>query len=178
MHDRLSKESLILIADAIIDREGGYVDHPNDRGGPTNFGITMKALVDWRGRSVTPEEIKLLSREEARQIMIMRYITKPGIYVLGHMPIVNKMADMSVHHGWTRAIKILQQVVEVTKDGIMGPVTRNAALNHQVNHLLTKLVKARSKRFCRIVKNDTSQAVFLEGWIARSESFLPYQDLT
>ena len=28
------------LIDALIDREGGYVDHPADRGGPTCFGIT------------------------------------------------------------------------------------------------------------------------------------------
>ena len=26
--------------DALIDREGGYVNHPADKGGPTCFGIT------------------------------------------------------------------------------------------------------------------------------------------
>ena len=28
------------LIDALIDREGGYANHPSDRGGPTNFGIT------------------------------------------------------------------------------------------------------------------------------------------
>ena len=28
------------LIEALIEREGGYVNHPNDRGGPTNYGIT------------------------------------------------------------------------------------------------------------------------------------------
>jgi hypothetical protein len=28
------------LVDALIEREGGFVDHPDDKGGPTCFGIT------------------------------------------------------------------------------------------------------------------------------------------
>ena len=37
MEDTMDIDSLI---DGLIDREGGYVDHPADKGGPTCFGIT------------------------------------------------------------------------------------------------------------------------------------------
>ena len=29
-----------VLIDELIEREGGYVNHPADRGGPTRFGIT------------------------------------------------------------------------------------------------------------------------------------------
>ena len=28
------------LVDALIEREGGYVNHPSDKGGPTCLGIT------------------------------------------------------------------------------------------------------------------------------------------
>ncbi len=37
MEEMLGVDQLV---DALIEREGGYVDHPLDRGGVTNFGIT------------------------------------------------------------------------------------------------------------------------------------------
>ena len=36
------------ILDDILRREGGYVSHPADRGGPTNFGIAAQTLGSWR----------------------------------------------------------------------------------------------------------------------------------
>lgn len=30
------------LIEEVIAREGGYSDHPADRGGPTNMGITLK----------------------------------------------------------------------------------------------------------------------------------------
>ncbi len=37
----MSADSII---DGIIEREGGYVDHEDDRGGCTNYGVTLSTL--------------------------------------------------------------------------------------------------------------------------------------
>src|SRR4051812_11797343 len=38
--ERLQQADVGGLIEALIDREGGYVDHPADKGGPTCFGIT------------------------------------------------------------------------------------------------------------------------------------------
>src|SRR5690606_13690489 len=65
------------ILDEIIRREGGYVNHPADRGGPTNFGITAQTLGSWRklGRPATAAEVQALKEPEARAIYRQQYIT-------------------------------------------------------------------------------------------------------
>ena len=35
------------LVDRVLEREGGYVNHPDDRGGPTNYGITQRVYSDW-----------------------------------------------------------------------------------------------------------------------------------
>jgi len=70
-------ESLI---DDIIRREGGFVNHPADRGGPTKYGITAKTLGNWRqlGWLATSDEVATLTESEAREIYRHRYILAPG----------------------------------------------------------------------------------------------------
>lgn len=162
----------------VVDREGGYIDHPADKGGPTNFGVTLRTLKAWRGTDVTSTDIRHLERAEAERMLMHKYVLKPGIFALGWPSVIAKVSDMSVHHGPRRAIKMLQRACGVEEDGIMGPTTCNKAdsINHQT--LVTKMVQIRTIRFVRIVKHDPTQIVFLEGWIKRAHSFLPHVNKT
>lgn len=68
-------ENRELAIDTILELEGGdeYTNRPTDRGGPTKYGITLKALSYARGRDCTPEDVKDLGEEEARQIYLTNY---------------------------------------------------------------------------------------------------------
>ena len=66
------------ILDDVIRREGSYVHDPQDRGGPTKYGITQRTLRAWRGQAVTAEDVRQVTRDEARAIYRRRYVDDPG----------------------------------------------------------------------------------------------------
>ena len=167
-----------IISD-IIKREGGYVDHPNDRGGPTKYGITMKTLSSYLKRKVTADEVRGLSYELAFEILYKEYCEGPRIHTLPDdiQPVVT---DACVLYGPKRAIIFLQNIVSeagfglIAKDGILGPDTRGrveTAYEKMGPYFINAYVEERIMFFERIVANNPSQSVFIKGWTNRANEF-------
>lgn len=170
----------------VIAREGGFVHHPADRGGPTKFGITRRTLSEWLGRSATVDEVRQLDEETAREIYVARYLAGPRIDTLPP-EIIPQVFDMAVNHGPRRAVRILQEVLglagwPVDIDGVIGPQTRKAAFEaqEQMGPFLTNAVAdQRANFYRRLVAADPSQRVFLRGWLRRAGAFkVPVEDLS
>jgi len=157
----------------IIAREGGYVNHPADRGGPTNLGVTLDALSEYRGTGVTAADVRNLTRQEAEAIYYERYWVDPGFDGLNVSSTVAEMLlDMSVHHGAFGAAKLLQQAVKVTPDGKIGAVTE-AAVNVVPGPVLAAAIMGeRIARLGEIITKNTSQAVFAHGWMNRMKELV------
>jgi lysozyme family protein len=62
-----------IISD-LLAREGGFVNHPADRGGATKFGITQDTLSAWLGRAASVEDVRALTASEAGAIYRQRFI--------------------------------------------------------------------------------------------------------
>ncbi|MGL4297103.1 MAG: glycoside hydrolase family 108 protein [Aestuariivirga sp.] len=62
----------------LFKHEGGYVDHPRDPGGATNWGITIDTLSRWRGRPVSKADVRALTQDEAAQIYHHEYWFRLG----------------------------------------------------------------------------------------------------
>jgi len=115
----------------IFKHEGGYVDHPRDPGGATNMGITHLTLADWRGAPVTKQDVRELTKQEARAIYRARYWHAiKGDDLPAGLDLV--AMDGAVNSGPSRGARWLQQALGVTADGVIGPKTRSAAIvsNH------------------------------------------------
>jgi len=156
------------LIDALLVREGGYVDHPNDRGGPTNMGVTLATLAAFTGAATTADDVKALTRKMAGDVYRDMYWRAPGFDQLGLTHVLTEMVfDAGVHHGPGRATKLLQSALGVTADGVLGPVTRSMAKTLPPIQLAARFMGARLEYLGKIVTNDPRQAVFAAGWMRR-----------
>ena len=71
--DSANPVDVYALIDALIEREGGYVNHPADKGGPTCFGIT-EAVARAHGYSGS---MRQLPRDEAAAIYRRLYWLRP-----------------------------------------------------------------------------------------------------
>jgi len=106
--------------------EGGFVNDPDDPGGPTNLGVTQATLSTFLGRQATIAEVKALTPERVAPIYRLKFWDN----VQGdELPVGIDLAvfDFGVHSGPSRGVISLQRVLELADDGKVGPVTIAAA---------------------------------------------------
>lgn len=153
----------------LLEREGGYVNHKNDRGGATNYGITQRVYSDWKGEPLA--DVKAMQKYEAKQIYFELY-WKPAKCELLPNVIREIHFDAAVNHGMGRAAKLLQVAAAVAVDGVIGKNTLAAAGATHPELLKFRYVAARYKFYGDIIRRDRSQLEFMAGWMARMDHFI------
>lgn len=109
----------------ILKREGWpkYSNDPADHGGPTKGGITLKDIEDCRHKKCTAEDVQNLEESEARSIYLYKYVLKHKFDQIYDSWVQEFVVDTGVLQGQQEAAKMLQSVLNVPQDGILGPVT-------------------------------------------------------
>ncbi|MDA2936845.1 hypothetical protein MYX75_01095 [Acidobacteria bacterium AH-259-A15] len=147
--------------------EGGYVDHPKDRGGRTKFGISQRSYPDEDVANLTVERAKFLAKRDYWDRLRLDRILDDEVSA--------EIYDTAFNMGPGTAVKIAQRAVnyfgETLKvDGIIGPKT-NGAINRwclrDARSLLKALNGVQFMHFLAIVEGNPDQAVFSRGWLKR-----------
>lgn len=163
------RENLSTSLDLVFGDEGGYSNASSDKGGPTKYGITHSTLAAYRGvKSVTAEQVKAMTKAEAEEIYRKSYWTQAGGELLPSG--IDYMAfDFGVNSGPGRAVKILQTLVGVEADGIVGVKTADAAKNYGPGRMaLIDAYGAARMDFLRSLTNPkTGFPVNGRGWTIR-----------
>lgn len=148
----------------VLRHEGGFVDHPQDPGGATNMGITLATLADWRGRAVSSDEVRALTRQEAGAIYRARY------WDAVHADAIPAgldycTFDAAVHSGPARAAQWLQKAVGAQIDGRVGPQTLALAARVQARGAIAAMSETRLGFLRRL----STWPHFAGGWRRRVE---------
>lgn len=167
------------ILDEVLAREGGYVDHPGDRGGRTNYGITedVARAYGYQG------DMRHLPASTAREIYRERFVHQPGFGSLLPVsaPVTCELIDTGVNMGPATAARYLQRALNafdedgidlLVVDGICGSGTRARVAQFLRRHqadgetvLLRALNAQQCVRYMELAERDASQRAFLRGWI-------------
>ncbi len=138
------------LLERLIDREGGYVNHPSDPGGETKFGISK--------RSYPTLDIKNLTRAEAKGIYFEDFIQKHRLLELADPVTLEYVLDWLVHSG-PSVIGRVQRRLGIEADGIVGAQTLEA-LNGMDDP--KDILRWRLAFLVSLARHP-----FLNGWIAR-----------
>lgn len=160
------------LIDDILRREGSaFTNHPNDKGGPTKYGITLATLRRVRGnQNLTAEDVEALTEPEARNIYNDEFIVAPHFDRISDDRLRALLVDWGVNSGPARPIKVVQRLVGVTDDGVLGPKSLTAV--NSTDGLFEKVLAARVAYYHELVEEDPTQECFLHGWLNRCQEFV------
>jgi lysozyme family protein len=168
----------------ILKHEGGYVNHVNDTGGATNYGVSLRFLKgigeigDFNGDGVVNiEDIKAMTVDDAAEVYRSQWWDKYRYGRINDQTIATKVLDLSVNMGASRAHKLLQMALNkafglrLVVDGVIGPNTIsviNAIEDDTEQKLLTAYCDCAWGFYQAIIRNNPSQKVFERGWKNRA----------
>ena len=169
------------LIDALVEREGGYVDHPADRGGPTCFGIT-EAVARAHGYA---GPMRQLPRDEAAAIYTRLYWLRPRLDEVARRSelLAAELFDTGVNMGPAVAVTFLQRALtalnrngkdypDLVPDGRIGASTLAAldaflALRANGETVLLRALEAlQGERYLRLAERRPANEAFLYGWLA------------
>lgn len=175
--------SVDALIDALIEREGGFSNHPADKGGPTCFGISEAVARAHGYMGAMPN----LPREEAATIYRRLYWLRPRFDQVAARSsrIAAELFDTGVNMGPAVAVTFLQRALtalnrggedypDLTPDGRIGPMTLFAldaflASRGKISGetvLLRALEALQGERYLRLAERRPANEAFLYGWLA------------
>lgn len=148
----------------VLKSEGGYVNHPADPGGPTNYGITLAVYRENGHPGATAADVKAMTVGEAMRIYRIRY-ADPVHFDDDPAGLDYTLFDYAVNSGVGRANKVIRRVCGLA-DAAPWP-TLALALSKRDPKAVIGAVNAERLKFLQSLK---TWQTFGKGWGARVQS--------
>jgi lysozyme family protein len=156
------KENFEKSLELVLQHEGGYINHPSDPGGRTNLGVTQRVWENYVGHKVDETEMRSLTKELVAPLYKSRYwdavhgdqLPSGADYLA---------FDFAVNAGAFRSIKTIQRALNITADGIIGPVTVKAIQDTNAEEFIDNFTDAKENFYKGLANFQT----FGKGWLNR-----------
>jgi len=148
----------------LLEHEGGFINHPSDPGGETNFGVTRAVYEQYVGRQVMNGEMEGLTHDDVYPIYKENYWDAVRADDLPS-GVDWSTFDWAVNSGKSRASKALQRIVGVEADGGIGPLTLQRVAEVDPEEIIKQMHYVRDKFYRSL---DTFE-VFGKGWVRRND---------
>lgn len=153
----------------ILKHEGGFINHSRDPGGMTNLGVTKQTYEEWVGhpvseqimRKLTPQLVSPLYKIKFWDTMKCENLPK-GLDLC--------VFDFGVNAGVRRSVRMLQRLLRVEDDGIIGPATLAAVEARKAvigSHALIAFFQAERRVYYRSLPHFHT---FGRGWLRRVDA--------
>ncbi|MBV6624575.1 MAG: DUF4114 domain-containing protein [Rivularia sp. (in: Bacteria)] len=148
----LSSDNFAEALNFTLEREGGYVNDPDDPGGATNKGITQSTYNQYRtSLGLETSDVKSITDEEVSDIYFDSYwLASSSEELLTKLSIAH--FDASVNHGVGKAKEMLEEAQASGGDEM-----------NQVN----KYLDIREDYYYYLVEQNPKNQKFLQGWLNR-----------
>jgi lysozyme family protein len=174
-------QTIGALIDGVIAREGGYSNHPADRGGPTRWGVT-EAVARANGYA---GDMRDYPREAAAALYRARYWETPGFdRIAPHAPdIAAELFDTGINMGPATATAFLRRALNALNRGaadyadiapagpvdgaliaaLTGFIARRGRAGEAV--LLRAIEALQAERYIRLAEKRPANEAFLYGWL-------------
>lgn len=171
--------------------EGDISDQPCDRGGLTAYGVSRAFLEDLastrKGRRwlaslgvrlpVDDTTLRLLGKAQAQRIFQHEFWDRLCLDTLPFR-MAALLYDAAVNCGCTQSVKLAQRGynrcvgygIRLAEDGLLGEKTRDALSRTDTDRCVRQILDARRDFYRLLAARDSSQQVFLTGWLNRTDS--------
>lgn len=162
----------------IMKAEGGFSDHPLDKGGPTNLGITLKSLSTFRGKLQTVDDLKKLTLDDARLFYKNSFWDVMQLDQVKNPAMAEILMDQAINRGIGPTVRNVQLALRQKLvylgaiDCILGPNTLSALNSVDFKSFGVQFVKECQESYVKICQSNPDQNVFLMGWIRRTHALL------
>lgn len=171
----------------VLKHEGGYVNDPDDPGGATNYGISLRWLkktgdldddglpdgdIDHDG-DIDIDDIKALDIDAARELYRKYWWLKYKYNEINSLTVATKLLDLSINMGARQAHKLIQRAckacgAQIKDDGILGPISLRV-INSISGYVLIAAFRSEAAGFYRVlIAKKPIFGKYQNGWLKRA----------